>query len=120
LDVVRLVEYDSEFTFIYSKRTVTPAAQMEDQVPQDVVKDRFERLLALVQEIAARKAEGLTGSVQEVLVEQVNDHDETLVTGRLGNNSVVHLPGSKDMIGCMVPVRLTECRGFYYMGEVVS
>ncbi|MDE7436317.1 MAG: tRNA (N6-isopentenyl adenosine(37)-C2)-methylthiotransferase MiaB [Lachnospiraceae bacterium] len=120
LDVVRRVEYDSAFTFIYSKRTGTPAAQMEDQVPQDVVKDRFERLLALVQEIAARKAEGLTGSVQEVLVEQVNDHDETLVTGRLGNNSVVHLPGSKDMIGCMVPVRLTECRGFYYMGEVVS
>lgn len=120
LDVVRRVEYDSAFTFIYSKRTGTPAAQMENQVPQDVVKERFDRLLALVQEIAARKAERLTGSVQEVLVEQVNDHDETLVTGRLGNNSVVHLPGDRDMIGTIIPVRLTECRGFYYMGEVVS
>lgn len=120
MDVVRRVEYDSAFTFIYSKRTGTPAAKMEDQVPEDVVKDRFDRLLALVQEIAARKAEALTGSVQEVLVEQINEQDDTLVTGRLSNNSVVHLPGESSMIGKIVPVKLTECRGFYYLGEVVS
>lgn len=120
LDVVRRVEYDSAFTFIYSKRTGTPAANMADQVPPDVVKERFDRLLALVQQIAAKKAGALTGSIQEVLVEQINDHDGTLVTGRLGNNSVVHLPGGAELIGRMVSVRLTECRGFYYMGEVVS
>lgn len=120
LDVVRRVKYDSAFTFIYSKRTGTPAAQMDDQVPPDVVKDRFDRLLALVQQIASEKAESLTGSVEEVLVEQLNDHDGTLVTGRLSNNSVVHLPGDAELIGRMVPVRLTECRGFYYMGEAVS
>lgn len=120
MDVVRRVEYDSAFTFIYSKRTGTPAAKMENQVPEDVVKDRFDRLLGLVQEIGARKAQGLTGSVQEVLVEQINEQDDTLVTGRLSNNSVVHLPGNADMIGRLVPVKLTECKGFYYLGEVVS
>ena len=50
LDIVRQVRYDSAFTFIYSKRTGTPAAAMEDQVPDDVVKDRFERLLKEVQQ----------------------------------------------------------------------
>lgn len=53
LDIVRQVRYDSAFTFIYSKRTGTPAAAMEDQVPDDVVKDRFDRLLKEVQQISA-------------------------------------------------------------------
>src|SRR5699024_3884291 len=72
MDVVRRVRYDSAFTFIYSRRTGTPAAAMEDQVPEDVVKRRFDRLLKEVQTIAAEKAEALTGQVQEVLVESVN------------------------------------------------
>lgn len=118
LDVVKKVEYDSAFTFIYSKRTGTPAAAMEDQVPEDVVKERFDRLLKKVQEIAAQKAERLTGRTLPVLVEEQNRQDEALVTGRLGNNSVVHLPGGADLIGKIVDVRLKECRGFYYIGEL--
>ena len=120
MDVVRKVGYDSAFTFIYSKRTGTPAATMEDQVPEDVIKQRFDRLLKEVQTIAARKAEVYTGTTQKVLVETVNEQDEHLVTGRLSNNSVVHLPGNSDMIGKIVDVRLNECKGFYYIGEEVS
>ena len=120
MDVVRKVGYDSAFTFIYSKRTGTPAAAMEDQVPEDVIKQRFDRLLKEVQTIAARKAEVYTGTTQKVLVETVNEQDEHLVTGRLSNNSVVHLPGNADMIGKIVDVRLNECKGFYYIGEKVS
>ena len=119
MDVVRRVRYDSAFTFIYSKRTGTPAAQMKDQVPEDVVKKRFDRLLKEVQAIAAEKSERLTGTVQEVLVESRNHQDGHLVTGRLSNNSVVHLPGDESLIGQLVNVRLDECRGFYYIGSRV-
>lgn len=118
LDVVKKVRYDSAFTFIYSKRTGTPAAAMEEQVPQDVVKERFNRLLKEVQRISAEKAGELTGRTLPVLVEEINEQDANLVTGRLSNNSVVHLPGSADMIGRIFPVKLEECRGFYYVGSV--
>lgn len=120
MDVVRKVEYDSAFTFIYSKRTGTPAAKREDQVPEDVVKDRFDRLLKEVQEIGAKKSLQYEGTVQEVLVEEVNHQDSHLVTGRLSNNSVVHVPGDKSLIGKLIQVRLTECKGFYYLGEVIE
>ena len=120
MDVVEKVGYDSAFTFIYSKRTGTPAAEMEDQVPEEVVKARFDRLLARVQTIAAQKAGALTGKTMEVLVEHINEQDSHLVTGRLSNNSTVHLPGTEDMIGKLIPVYLKECKGFYYLGEAVE
>ena len=120
MDVVQKVRYDSAFTFIYSKRTGTPAASMEDQIPEDVVKNRFDRLLAEVQKISAEKAGVLTGQTLPVLIEEQNDHDAHLVTGRLSNNAVVHLPGSVDLIGSIRNVKLLECKGFYYMGELVS
>ena len=119
LDVVRKVRYESAFTFQYSKRTGTPAAAMENQVPQDVVKDRFERLLKEVQEIASEEAMKLEGTVQEVLVEEINAQDDTFVSGRLSNNSIVHLKGDASMIGTLRQVRLMDCIGFYYMGEEV-
>ncbi|HJC42797.1 MAG TPA: tRNA (N6-isopentenyl adenosine(37)-C2)-methylthiotransferase MiaB [Candidatus Mediterraneibacter gallistercoris] len=119
LDVVRKVRYDSAFTFIYSKRTGTPAAVMEDQVPEDVVKDRFNRLLKEVQEISAEVCAVHEGTVQTALVESVNDHDSSLVTGRLSNNLLVHFPGDASMIGKFYQVRLNECRGFYYIGELI-
>ena len=119
MDVVKKVRYDSAFTFIYSKRTGTPAASMEDQVSEEVVKARFDRLLKEVQTISAEKSGELTGQVLPVLVEEVNDQDANLVTGRLSNNSVVHLPGTEDMIGKIWNVKLVECKGFYYLGEAV-
>ena len=117
MEVVRKVRYDSAFTFIYSKRTGTPAAAMEDQVPEEVVKERFDRLLKEVQTIAAEKAGRLTGETLPVLVESVNEQDASLVTGKLSNNSTVHFPGTADLIGQIVDVTLKECRGFYYLGE---
>lgn len=120
MDVVRTVEYDSAFTFIYSKRTGTPAAKRTDQVPEEVVKERFDRLLKTVQEIGAKKAMRYEGTVQNILVEEVNRQDAHLVTGRMSNNSVVHIPGDSNMIGKIIPVHLTECKGFYYLGEAVK
>lgn len=119
LDVVRQVRFDSAFTFLYSKRTGTPAAGMEEQIPETVVKERFDRLLALVQEISREKTSSLEGTIVQVLVEEENTHEEGLVTGRLDNNLIVHFRGASSLIGSMVSVRLKECKGFYYMGEQV-
>lgn len=119
LDVVKQVEYDSAYTFIYSKRTGTPAAAMDNQIPEDIVKDRFNRLLEVVQDISHKKAQVYEGTVQDVLVEEVNPQDDSLVTGRLTNNLLVHFPGNEEMIGKIVKVKLNECKGFYYFGELV-
>lgn len=118
MDVVRKVRYDSAFTFIYSKRTGTPAAVMEDQIPEATVKDRFDRLLKEVQDISAEVCSVHEGTVQSVLVESLNDHDDTLVTGRMSNNLLVHFKGDKNLIGKIVDVKLSECKGFYYLGEI--
>ena len=120
MDVAEKVRYDSAFTFIYSKRTGTPAAVMEDQVPEEVVKDRFDRLLKKVQEIGREMSSRDRGTVQEVLVEEQNNQDPHLVTGRLSNNLLVHFPGDTSLIGQLYQVELLECRGFYYMGRKVG
>ncbi len=117
LDVVRKVRYDSAFTFIYSKRTGTPAAVMENQVPEDVVKERFDRLLQKVQEISKRTSSRFEGQTMPVLVEQVNEQDSRLLTGRLSNNLLVHFPGTENLIGKIIDVKLEESKGFYYMGS---
>lgn len=119
LDVVEKARYDSAFTFIYSKRTGTPAAAMENQVSEEEIKDRFNRLLKVVQRISAEEAMKNTGKVLSVLVEEKNEQDETLMTGRLSNNLLVHFKGDESLIGSIVPVKLVECKGFYYMGELV-
>ena len=119
LDVVRRVRYDSAFTFIYSRRTGTPAAAME-QVPDDVVKERFDRLLKEVQSIAGEVCVRDAGTVQKVLVESIDDHREGYVTGRLTNNTVVHFPGDAALIGRITDVVLEEPKGFYYIGRAVE
>ena len=118
MDVVEKVEFNSAFTFIYSPRTGTPAAEKE-QIPEEITKDRFQRLLRVVQEKGQKKTAEMTGNVEEVLVEQVNEHDDTLVTGRCDNNTLVHFKGDASLIGQIVSVKLTECKGFYFMGELV-
>lgn len=120
LDVVKQVEFDSAFTFIYSKRTGTPAAAMENQVAPEEVKEHFDLLLKTVQQISAKKASLLEGKTLEVLAEEVNTQDSSLITGRLSNNAVVHFAGTPDMVGHLFMVKLTECKGFYYLGEKVA
>ena len=119
MDVVRKAGFDSAFTFIYSRRTGTPAAVMEDQVPEDVVKDRFQRLLAEVQRIGRERSSRFEGEIRQVLVENVNEQDPSLVTGRMDNNLLVHFPGDASMIGTLQQVHLDQSKGFYYMGTKV-
>lgn len=118
LDLVQKVCYDSAFTFLYSKRTGTPAATMEDQVEEAVASNRFDRLLKEVQLSSAKAAGKDEHTLQKVLVEDVNEQDPGLLTGRLSNNLLVHFPGDASMIGKIVEVYLAESKGFYYMGRL--
>ena len=120
IDVVKKVRYDSAFTFIYSKRSGTPAAQMEEQIPEDVVKDRFDRLLAEVQKCANEQTVRFEGQIQQALVEEINGQLEGYVTGRLSSGLLVHFPGDESMIGKIVTVELVMAKGFYYMGKCVE
>ena len=120
IDVVRRVQYDNAFTFIYSRRTGTPAAAMDNQVSKEVVKEGFDKLLRVVQNTAKDRAALLQGKVMEALVEEVNEQDASLMTGRLSNNMLVHFPASQSMIGQLVNVSLDTCHGFYYMGHIVE
>ena len=120
MDVVEKVRFDSAYTFIYSKRTGTKAAVMDNQVPQDVIKDRFDRLLKAVQDISSDVCSRYTGETVEVLVEEKNSHDAGLVTGRMSNNLLVHFEGSDELIGRLVKVRLDMCKGFYYIGTLTE
>lgn len=119
IDVIKKVGYDNAFTFIYSKRTGTPAAAMENQVSEEEVKPLFDKVLKTVQEMARERVQRFAGQTVEILVEEINDHDDTLLTGRMSNNTLVHFPGDVSLIGTLQTVVLKECHGFYYMGEIV-
>ena len=120
IDVIKKVQYENAFTFIYSKRTGTPAAAMENQVPEEVVKRNFDRVLSTVQEMARERVSLLEGTTMSALVEEINEHDSSLVTGRLSNNIIVHFPGNASLVGSIVDVVLDECHGFYYVGHMVK
>ncbi len=93
-------------------------------MPEAQVKKNFDRLLKVVQDTAREQAAKYEGTIGEALIEEVNQEDDgaqscqSLVTGRLSNNMIVHVPGDASMIGKIVRVSLDECRGFYYMGTI--
>ena len=119
IDVIRKVHYDNAFTFIYSKRTGTPAAARPDQCDEAEVKANFDRVLNAVKEEAMKRNGYLVGKIEEALVEEINAHDDTYLTGRLSNNSMVHFKGDASLIGKLVNVNILEAKGFYYMGEMI-
>jgi tRNA-2-methylthio-N6-dimethylallyladenosine synthase len=124
IDVVRKVKFENAFTFLYSVRTGTPAAVME-QVPKELAKEGFDRLLKAVQETAREQAMRLQGNIAQVLIEEINQQDAALVSGRMSNNMMVHFPWHETgaatpeaLLGKLVQVHLDKCCGFYYMGHV--
>ena len=118
IDVIDQVKYDNAFTFIYSQRTGTPAAAME-QVDPLVVKEGFNKVLKKVQDTAREQVSKMEGKVMSVLVEEINENDSSLLTGRMSNNTLVHFPADSSYVGKIVEVSLDECHGFYFMGHMV-
>ncbi len=115
LDVVRRVRYDSAFTFIYSKRTGTPAATMPNPASEEEIKANFDRLLDVVHQTAEQRGGRMVGETHSVLVEESSG---TKLTGRLSQNTLVHFEGDPSLVGMIVDVKLTEAHGFYYLGKI--
>ncbi len=122
IDVVEKVRYDNAFTFIYSKREGTPAAKMEDQIPEDVKHERFNRVLSKVNEILAEINKSYEGKTVEVLIEGKSKTDDTKFAGRTRQNKLVNFSvknPSDDLLGKIRNVKITEATKFSLLGEEV-
>lgn len=119
LSLVREVEFDAAYTFVYSPRPGTPAAEMEDNVPLEEKKDRLHRLNAVVDEIARKKNEALRGQVVEVLVEGRSKTNPNMLSGRTRTNKLVHFPGGEALVGKLLPVKITEAHAHTLYGEAL-
>ncbi|MDY4575590.1 MAG: tRNA (N6-isopentenyl adenosine(37)-C2)-methylthiotransferase MiaB, partial [Intestinibacter sp.] len=122
IDVIKKVRYDNAFTFIYSKREGTPAAKMENQIPEDVKHERFDKVLAVVNEILKENNSVYQDKVVEVLVEGKSKTDETKFSGRTRQNKLVNFAVKDidaDLVGKLVDVKITETLSFSLNGEMV-
>lgn len=119
LDLVKQVEYDSAFTFLYSVREGTPAAKLTEQIPEDVKHTRFNKLLDVLNTISAQKNSLYKDNVVEILVEGESKNDDTKLMGRTRTNKLVNFSGEKEMIGKLVQVKITEAKTFSLEGIVI-
>jgi tRNA-i(6)A37 thiotransferase enzyme miaB len=119
IDVIKKARFSGAFTFIYSKRTGTPAAVMENQVPEKEAKKNFNKVLDALNPIVLELNKERVGKVYKVLVEDISANDSSFVTGRLEDNSLVHLKGDTSLIGKIVDVKITDCKTFYLTGELI-
>ncbi len=119
ISLVNEVEFDSAYTFLYSVREGTKAAEMTNQVPDDVKHARFQKLLDTLYPIALRKNEELLNQVVEVLVEDVSKNNENVLNGRTRSGKLVHFPANKDLIGNLVKVRIETVKTFTMEGTIV-
>jgi len=119
LNLVKEVEFDSAYTFMYSKRKGTPAAEMPDQVDDEIKKDRLNRLMQVQDAITAKKNMELKGTVQEVLVEGISRGNIKRLSGRSRTNKIVNFEGGKDLIGKLVNVKITEPHTWSLLGTIL-
>ena len=118
LDVVRKVEFEQIFMFIYSRRVGTPADKQKNQIPEEIKHKRFDRLKNLYEEILAKNNERYVGSNQEILVEGYSKTNDELLTGRTDSNKVVIFKGDSSLIGKIVPIKIVSEHMWYLKGEI--
>lgn len=116
IDLIKIVEYDSAFTFIFSQRKGTPADTMANQIADGIKHERFNRVLKALNEIIVKKNLAMKDKEVEILVEGISDKDQTLI-GRTDGNQTVHFKGEKSLIGEFVKVKVTNPRKFSLYGD---
>ncbi|MEB2401826.1 MAG: tRNA (N6-isopentenyl adenosine(37)-C2)-methylthiotransferase MiaB [Alcaligenaceae bacterium] len=119
LSLIRDVGFDQSFSFVYSRRPGTPAADLEDNTSKEEKLDRLHRLQAQVNEQAAEISRAMVGSVQRILVEKPSRRDPNELSGRSENNRMVNFIGNPRLIGQMVNVRITQNLTNSLKGEIV-
>jgi tRNA-2-methylthio-N6-dimethylallyladenosine synthase len=120
MDLIEAIGFDQSFSFIYSQRPGTPAADMPDDVPVSEKKARLARLQKRINEMAAEISNAMVGNIERILVEKVSRKSNEQVSGRTENNRVVNFDGAHSLIGCFVDVRITEALPNSLRGELVS
>lgn len=120
LRMAREVEYDSAFTFLYSIRKGTPAEKYEDQIPEEVKHERFNRLVECINETAAKKNSAYVGTVQKVLIDGRSKNDIFTYSGRTEGFKLVNLKASDELIGKIVDVKITDSNTFSLVGEMID
>lgn len=120
LNLAREVQYDSAFTFIYSKRKGTPAYNFKDQIPEYVKHERFNRLIKVINESAAKKNKNYEGRIEEILVEGTSKNDNTKLAGRTRSGKLVNFEGNKKDIGKLVKVKITKATSFSLLGKEIQ
>jgi len=117
LQLVRDLDIDQSFSFVYSPRPGTPAADLEDPVDRATKLQWLGRLQRLLEEQGRRASEAMVGTLQHVLVEGASKRDPSEFTGRTSNHRIVNFPGSAEWVGSMVPVRITQAFAHSLRGE---
>lgn len=120
LDLIENVRYDALFSFIYSPRVGTPAAKMDDQIPKEVSRERFARLLDVANEISLERNKRFTGRTVRALAEEVSKTDSHIITGRADSPRPIHFPAGRDVIGKFVNVKITKAETFSMNGEIIE
>ena len=120
LSLVKEVEYDSAFTFIYSIRKGTPAEKFDNQVEESEKHRRFDLLVSTVNEISEKKNKVYQDRIEKILVDGVSKNNKLMLTGRTDGFKLVNFTGKKDMIGSLVDVRITDAKTFSLLGEVIE
>ncbi|AIS52444.1 tRNA-2-methylthio-N(6)-dimethylallyladenosine synthase MiaB [Thermoanaerobacter kivui] len=120
LDLAEKVRFDAAYTFIYSKRVGTIAANMPDQVDEKIKHERLEKLIELQNKISIEKSAKLKGKTVEVLVESISKRDKNKLTSRTRTNKVVHFVGDEDLIGKLANVKITDTKAWTMQGELVE
>lgn len=119
LSLVEQVRFDSAFTFIYSPRKGTPAAELLDQVPEEVKKERIYKLIEVQNKVSLEINQSLVGSEVEVLVEGTSKSDAQMLTGKTRTNKTVLFAGTRELIGELVKVRIIEAQTWSLVGELI-
>jgi len=119
IKLLKTVEYDTAFTFMYSQRKGTPADEMDNQIPEDIKKDRFDRVLGVHNKIVEKKNMSYQDKVVSVLIEQYHQGEDTLV-GRTESNRTVHFKGDKDLVGEFALVKVEEAKRYSLVGSLVE
>ncbi len=124
-ELVRDVGYHQAFTFIYSKREGTPAANMPDDTPREVIQERFDRLVKLVEDQAYRANQADAGSIVDVLIEGASKRDSSMLVGKSPKNQTVHAPmptheSLSQLVGSIRPVKVNTARTWYLSGTLLD
>ena len=119
ISVLREVEYDLVFSFIYSKRKGTPAAEMEDCLTEEEKHRNFDRMLEVQNEISKKKNDKYAQRVEKVLVESFSKTNPEFLSGRTDGGKIVNFKGSEELIGELVDVRITETKTWSLIGEII-